>query len=98
VTFVGVILCVLYALVAAAAILSRYTQKTLDRPYKMLIWPVPAVVALIGIALTLSQQKLSDLAIVAGILIVSAAYYFLYLRPRSATNWQSLKPLTSEAS
>jgi amino acid transporter len=98
VTFVGVILCVLYALVAGSAIVSRYTQKTLERPYRMLIWPVPAVVALIGIALTLSQQKLSDLAIVAAILVVSAAYYYLYLRPRATTNWQSLKPLTSEAS
>jgi amino acid transporter len=87
VTFLGVVICVLYALIAISALVSRYTQKDLDRPYKMPWFPVPVVLSLIGVGLALSQQKGSDLVIVGCILGGSAIYYAIYLLPRPKTHW-----------
>ena len=39
-----------------------------------------------------TQQTLSDMGICAGIFIVAAIYYVIYLRPRQKTNWVMLEP------
>jgi len=96
VTFVGVVLIVLYAMVAISAFVSRFTQRNIERPFKMPFWPLPIVIALVGIGMALSQQKVADLVIVAGILLASAIYYVAYLQPRSSTHWLKLDPLPME--
>jgi amino acid transporter len=100
VTFLGVVICVLYALIAISALVSRYTQKDLSRPHKMPWFPVPVVLSLIGVGLALSQQKGSDLVIVGSILLGSAIYYAIYLLPRPKTHWVRVGPpgTKSEAS
>jgi amino acid transporter len=90
VTFTGVMLAAEYAMIAFAAIYSRIFQKDVARPYKMPLWPLPPLVALVGTIWTLALQSRQDLLITAGILIAALAYYYVYLLPRGDTHWQML--------
>ncbi|MGI8714182.1 MAG: hypothetical protein ACR2NR_13600 [Solirubrobacteraceae bacterium] len=56
----------------------------------MPLWPVPPVIALVGVGIALSQQKGSDLIIVAAIIVGGAIYYVGFLRPRSDRYWSHL--------
>jgi amino acid transporter len=92
VTFTGVLLVVLYGLVALAALVSRFTQRNLVRPYKMPLWPVWPIIGLMGCVAVFTQQALSDIGTCAAIFLAAAIYYFVYLRPRRATHWIMLDP------
>jgi amino acid transporter len=97
VTFTAVLIVVLYALIAISALVSRLRRRDLARPFRMPLWPLPPALALIGVGVALSQQKVIDLLIVAAIFAVGAVYYALFLRPRSATHWHAPgAPLTVE--
>lgn len=95
VTFAALLLVVLYAFSATAGLVSRLTQKTIDRPYRMPLWPVPPLVALVGAVIITSQSSLNDVAIVAGILAVGVLYYVFYLRPRP-DRWVMRAPVGEE--
>jgi hypothetical protein len=62
----------------------------------MPLWPLTPVVALAGVAVTVSLQTGRDLAIVAGILAAGLAYESVYLRPRRDTHWILLEPPAGE--
>jgi hypothetical protein len=62
----------------------------------MPLWPLPPVVALAGVAVTVLLQTGRDLAIVAGILAAGVLYDVAYLRPRRATHWVLLNPIVAE--
>jgi amino acid transporter len=96
VTFTGVTLVVIYGLIAISAIVSRLRQKQLVRPFRMPLWPVPAVVALAGLVIVASQQTLRDGAIVAGFVLAALIYYAAYLRGREATHWVMRDPVPEE--
>lgn len=96
VTFTGVLLVILYGLVALSALVSRFTQRNLVRPYKMPLWPVWPLIGLAGCVVVFTQQSLSDMGICAIILAVAAIYYFAYLHPRRATHWVMLDPAHSD--
>lgn len=87
VTFTAVLIVILYALIAISAFVSRITQKDLPRPSRMPLWPVPPIIALVGVVVALTQQKPSDLITVAIIFAVGAVYYFVWVRPRSNRYW-----------
>lgn len=87
VTFTSVLIIILYALIAISALVSRIQQANLPRPYRMLLWPLPPVVALVGVVIAITQQKGSDLLICAAIFVGGLVYYGLYLRPRRTTHW-----------
>ena len=91
VTFTGVMLAAEYAMIAFAAIYSRIYQKDATRPYKMPLWPLPPLVALVGTIWTLCLQSWSDLLITAAILGVALVYYYAYLLPRRGTHWEMLE-------
>jgi hypothetical protein len=74
-------------LIAASALVSRVRQRHLDRPSKMPLWPVPPVIALVGVVVVLTKQKGSDLWLCAGIFAAALLYYFLFVRPRSDRYW-----------
>ncbi|MBV8935899.1 MAG: APC family permease [Alphaproteobacteria bacterium] len=98
VTFTSVLVIVLYALIAASAIVSRVNkaQRRLPRPFKMALWPAAPVVALAGVGIALSQQKASDLYITAAIIVGALIYYMVYLRPRAATHWNTFSDPETE--
>ncbi|MEA2634303.1 MAG: hypothetical protein QOH92_1070 [Chloroflexota bacterium] len=87
VTFTAVLLIVLYALICISALVSRYTQKDLPRPWKMPLWPVPPVIGLVGCVIALTQQKVGDLVTVAVIFIAGLIYYYAFIRPRGDRYW-----------
>jgi amino acid transporter len=91
VTFTSVLIIVLYALIAASAIVSRIRkgERDLPRPFRMALWPLAPIIALVGVGVALSQQKASDLLITAAIMVGAALYYLLYLQPRRKTHWNT---------
>lgn len=82
VTFVSVLTISLYVFVAVAAIVSRVRDRDTRRPFRMPLWPLPPVVAIVGAGLALSQQAKRDLLVVAILFLLGLAYYAFYLRPR----------------
>ena len=87
VTFTAVLLIVLYGLICISAIVSRFTQKDLPRPWKMPLWPAPPIIGLVGVAIALTQQKIGDLLLVAGIFVAGLIYYYAFIRPRGDRYW-----------
>jgi len=87
VTFTAVLLIVLYGLICISALVSRYTQKDLPRPWKMPLWPAPPIIGLVGVAIALTQQKIGDLLLVAGIFVAGLIYYYAFIRPRGDRYW-----------
>jgi amino acid transporter len=96
VTFASLTVVVTFALIALSALASRRWQPGLDRPYRMPLWPLPPLVALPGVAVTVVLQTRRDLAIVAAILAAGVVYDAVYLRPRRDTQWILLDPPVSE--
>jgi amino acid transporter len=96
VTFASLTVVVTFALIALSALVSRLREPHLTRPYRMPLWPLPPVVALAGVAVTVVLQTGRDLAIVAGILAAGMLYDVAYLRPRRDTHWILLDPLVDE--
>jgi len=92
VTFASLTVVVTFALIALAALVSRLRQPHLARPYRMPLWPLPPLLALVGVAVTVLLQTRRDLAIVAGILAAGLLYEVVYLRPRRDTRWILLDP------
>jgi amino acid transporter len=90
VTFTAVLIIILYALIAISTLVSRFTQRELDRPFRMPVWPVPPLIALAGVGIALSQQKGSDLVIVAAIIAGGIIYYVGFLMPRRDRYWSHL--------
>ena len=88
VTFTSVLIITLYALIAISALVSRVRQRHLPRPYRMPLWPVPPIIALVGVVLALTQQKVGDLLIVAGIFVVGLVYYYGFLASRQDRYWR----------
>jgi amino acid transporter len=87
VTFTAVLIITLYGLIAICALVSRLRQEHLPRPWKLPLWPVPPVIALVGVVIALTQQKHTDLLIVAGIFIAGLIYYYGFIRPREDRYW-----------
>jgi amino acid transporter len=96
VTFASLTVVVTFALIALSALASRVWQPGLGRPYRMPLWPLPPVVALAGVAVTVVLQTGRDLAIVGGILAAGVLYDVAYLRPRRDTHWILLHPLIGD--
>jgi amino acid transporter len=90
VTFTSVLIIVLYALIAISSIVSRLRQRQLERPFRMPLWPASPIIALVGVGIALSQQKGSDLIIVAAIGVGGLIYYLGFLRPRQDRYWSHL--------
>jgi amino acid transporter len=76
----AVMIITLYALIAISSLVSRVRQRELPRPFRMPLWPMPPLIALVGVAIALSKQTQRDLLIVLGIFVAGALYYGLYLR------------------
>jgi amino acid transporter len=88
VTFTAVLIITLYGLIAISALVSRVRQRTLPRPYRMPLWPVPPIVALVGVGIALTQQKPGDLLTVAAIFAIGLIYYYGFLAPRQDRYWR----------
>jgi hypothetical protein len=64
--------------------------RELERPFRMPLWPVSPVIALVAVGIAISQQKGSDLLIVAAIFVGGLVYYAGFLAPRNDRYWSHL--------
>jgi len=80
ITFTGVIIVVIYLMVAISALVSRYKNRSVERPFRMPLWPIPPVIAIFGVILALTQQAEGDLIKTAIIIIIAFIYWLAYLR------------------
>ncbi len=90
ITFTGVVVCFTYALIALSAIVVRIRFKDLPEHYKMPLWPLGPVVALVGVGYVISQQKWQDIVIIVGAAVLALIYYYAYLHPRRGRKWLML--------
>ena len=81
ITFTSVLVAVIYALIAVAALITRVKGER--SPFRMILWPLPPIVALVGIIVALTQQTTKDLTITLIIFIVASLYYVFYQRGRN---------------
>jgi amino acid transporter len=76
----------LYGLIAVAALVSRVRDRGLARPSRMPLWPVPPILVLIGVVISMTQQSAHDIWIVVILFVIGLAYYYGYLH-RSRDRW-----------
>ena len=77
------VIALVYALVAVSAIVSRRREATAERPFRMPAWPLPPLVALVGIGVALRYQTRQDI-LITGIVVASAMLYWIAYGQRLA--------------
>lgn len=87
ITFTSVMIIFLYALIAIAAIVNRVRKRGEQPPFKMWLWPMPPVIALVGVVLALTEQTARDLWTCVIIFAFGMIYYLLAAR-RSTGLWR----------
>ncbi|QSO55319.1 APC family permease [Alicyclobacillus curvatus] len=86
ITFTGVIIVAIYLLIAISAIVSRYRNRSVERPFRMPLWPIPPLVAIVGVILALTQQAAGDVIKTAIIVVVAVVYWAAYLRLKKGSS------------
>lgn len=78
-SFSVLLLILVYSVVALCALFSRILRKDREHPYRMPLWPLPAMLAVLGAGYLLVNQLLGastrDVIIIAGILAASVMFY-----------------------
>ncbi len=80
ITFTSVMIVAVYLLIASAAIVSRLRERDAERPFRMPLWPLPPVLAIVGIGLALRYQKRGDVIVTAAVVVAALLYWLAYLR------------------
>jgi amino acid transporter len=82
ITFTGVVIVLIYLMVAVSAVVCRVRERGSgqDGVFRMPLWPVPPLIAIAGVIVALTQQDARDLSIAFGIAIVSFIGYFIARR------------------
>ncbi|MHB1536871.1 MAG: APC family permease [Acidimicrobiales bacterium] len=76
ITFTGVVIVIVYLLVAVSALVSRVRDRDLRRTLRMPMWPAFPVIALAGAVAALTQQTAQDLAIAFGLAVAAFVVYW----------------------
>jgi amino acid transporter len=80
ITFTGVVIVIVYALVAVSAVVVRIRDSKLRGSFRMPLWPLRPIVALAGIGIAISQQKARDMLIAGAITLLALIGYLLARR------------------
>jgi len=81
-TLAGMSAAMVYFLVAVGSIRSRLKNREIARPFKMPLFPLPAVIVIVFMSVAFISQKSSDLMVLGVIYVLMVAYYYIYLRPK----------------
>lgn len=92
VSFTGVVLTINYLAITVAAVYDRWRNPQRDRPYRMPVWPLWPIVAIIGCVAVLFKQTGHNEGIVAMVLGGAVLYYLLVLWPLRKTHWILFDP------
>lgn len=82
ITFTSVMIVTVYLLIAAAAIVSRWRERDAERTFRMPLWPLPPLLAIVGIGLTIRYQKFSDIVITLVTIAAAVIYWLAFLQTR----------------
>ncbi|WP_347401680.1 APC family permease [Alicyclobacillus mali (ex Roth et al. 2021)] len=82
ITFTGVIIVTIYLLVAVSAIVHRVRRGSAHAPFRMPLWPLPPLIALCGVGLSLVEQAPGDLIRTAVLVAIALVYALAYLQRR----------------
>lgn len=79
------LLLMTYIAIGLAALLSRVIRRDVEHPYRMPLWPVPPLVAIVGASYTLYTTLAAasgprDLYIIGGLLLSGLAMYWVWAR------------------
>lgn len=96
VSFTGVVLTINYGAIALSAIVDRIRNPDRERPYKMPLWPLWPVVALIGTIAVFYKQTGHNEGIVGLILLGAVVYYVAFLLPMRKSHWVLYDPNEAE--
>ncbi|WP_186526141.1 APC family permease [Leekyejoonella antrihumi] len=88
-TFVAVFTIANYVFIAVAAIWQRISSPDGVRPFAMILWPLPPIIAGVGSLLAISKQTYTDLIIVGCLFALGLIYSLTYLR-RKGLNTMTL--------
>jgi amino acid transporter len=80
ISFTGVVIVTIYLLVAVSALVCRIRDRDLRRDFRMPVWPVPPVIAIVGVALALKEQTATDLYVAFGFAVAALVGYLLVRR------------------
>ena len=83
-SFTVLLLVLVYLIVGLCALMSRVTRKDREHPYKMPLWPAPAILAVSGatylILQLIAEASLRDVLIIVSMLALSVILYSAYGR------------------
>jgi amino acid transporter len=96
ITFTSVMIVAVYLLIASSAIVSRFRERSAERPFRMPLWPIPPLVAIAGIGLAVRYQKLSDVLITASVMVGALLYALAWRRLRGDRRAAAVIPPTDE--
>jgi amino acid transporter len=75
ITFTGVVIVAIYLMVAVSALVCRVRDRDLSRSFRMPLWPLPPLVAIVGVVIALKEQSTRDLGIALGVAGVALCVY-----------------------
>ncbi|HEY1706590.1 MAG TPA: APC family permease [Trebonia sp.] len=87
VTFTGVLVTIVYIVVALAAVASRWRKIPGEREYRMPIWPLAPLLALAATVYVMTLQTGANLLITGWILLGSLIYFAAFLRSGRSGRW-----------
>lgn len=78
-SFTVLLIMLVYLVVALSALMSRVWLRDREHPYRMPLWPLPALLAVVGagylLATLVAAASMRDVMIIAGLLAVSVIFY-----------------------
>ena len=93
----GASLVVSYSLIAIAALIARPLGATNHGPYRMPLWPLPPVLALLALVYVATQQP-QNLLIITGVeLLIGLAWWALVVLPQRGRAWTLKQPSLDRA-
>jgi len=86
-----------YALIAIAALFARPTGATRDSPYKMPLWPLPPILALVSLGYIFTKQTSLLLQVTLITVGIGLLYWLAVIFPQRGRAWTLREAVFDEA-
>jgi amino acid transporter len=82
-----------YLIIALVALVAPLTRATEHSPYRMPAWPLPPILAAVGLIYVTTKQTDDALRVTAITIVLGLAYWLVYLMPRRGRAWTTPDPV-----
>jgi amino acid transporter len=86
-----------YALIAVAALFARPTGATAHSPYKMPLWPLPPILALVSLGYIFTKQTSLLLQVTLITIGIGILYWLVVIFPQRGRAWNLRQAAIDEA-